>query len=701
MSVDQYRDRTFSLDRIFRPRSVAIVGASAKPGPRNLLVKILLQHGFAGTVYPVSPTHPEVEGLKSYPSVLDLPEIPDVALVITPAETVPDVIAECGAKGITSAIVFSAGFEEVEGGKDNAVRLADVARKHNVTVIGPNCQGIWSVAAGVMLTFGSAAASLPALRHAPVAIISQSGALAGAMGNYLQRYALGCAYMISVGNETCFDALDALAWMIEQDDVRTVMLYLEGLNQAERLLELGARARARSIQLVVLKSGRSALGQEATASHTGKIASSYAIYRDVLEQAGIVSVDSLVEAMSALDVLSVLPSPRLSGDPQAGIAIMSASGGAGALLADQCEAYGLCLSKFGPATVEALREVLPGIARQANPVDLTAQTSSIVKGTLEALSNDPGTEALVVQFASSGVRGLRDSADDFKRIARESGLPMILTLAVDQVDQTMREEYMREGILISDDPANSMRALRWLYDRERYKQIRLAEPRSGIRAQAMPEDWQGQMQLLEDIGASPAAWRLLQPGQSATEACTGLNWPVVVKVLPDAAEHKTELGLVKLRVGTPEEVDVHAVEFRTILKNPDLPILIQEMVMDGVEVVLSCLARTDFGPVLSIGSGGVAIELYRDVTYLALPTTPEQVGRALRRLKLWPLLNGFRGKPVADVTALIDTVVRFGDAVTALRGVGELEINPLLVRPAGSGVAAVDLLCVPDAGSHS
>jgi succinyl-CoA synthetase beta subunit len=200
------------------------------------------------------------------------------------------------------------------------------------------------------------------------------------------------------------------------------------------------------------------------------------------------------------------------------------------------------------------------------------------------------------------------------------------------------------------------------------------------------------MSFLEASSVTPAKWRILGPNDTAAETCAGLNWPLVVKALPSEAEHKTELGLVKLRVQTSEDVDIHASEFRRIMGNSDMSVLVQEMVTDGVEVVLSCLRDTDFGPVLSIGSGGVAIELYRDVTYLALPVTPEQVETSLRKLKLWTQLEGFRGAPRADVEALLKAAVQFGNMMLATPSLAEAEVNPVLVRPQGKGLAAVDFL---------
>lgn len=682
------------LDKIFRAQSVAIVGASPKPGARNRIVKILIKHGFEGKIYPVSPSADEVEGHKAYKTLADIPEVPDVALIITPAATVPGLIAECGEKGITCAIVYSAGFEEIESGKDLAVQLRAAARKHNVHVLGPNGQGAWSVRAKTMLTFGAAAFGLEDLRHSPIAVVSQSGALMGAIGAHLQRTGLGCSYIVSVGNETCMDALDALSWVVEQDDVRVVGLYLEGLDNAARLLPIAARARERGIQIVTLKAGRSAFGQEATASHTGKIASPHAIYTDVLEQAGVIMVESLGEAMAALEVLSFMPDPRFSDDPKSGIAVMSSSGGAGALLADHSDERGLPMSTFSDDAAAKLEEILPEFARKANPVDLTGQIRqfpNLFKDTLAVLTADARTEAIVVQFASSGMRDLLDNADAFKDAAQNSGVPIIITFAMEKVSTEIKMDFMEAGILLSDDPSNTMRALKWLYDRKRFSGITVAQ-RTGGETLSVPQTWGEMMDYLEESAVTPAKWTLLEPGVSAAEGCKDLAYPLVVKVLPDAAEHKTELGLVKLKVQTPEDVDAHAAEFRKILNDPSLKVLVQEMVTDGVEVVLSCLGNTDFGPVLSIGSGGVAVELYRDITYLALPVTPEQVENALKKLKLWTVLQGFRGAPRADIDALIRAAVQFGNVILRTPDLAEAEINPVLVRPEGQGLVAVDFL---------
>jgi acyl-CoA synthetase (NDP forming) len=680
--------------KFLRPRSVAVVGASPQAGtPRNALVKNLLKHGFEGAVYPVTPSHAEIEGLKAYKTLEDLPEVPDVALVITPANTVAGVIAECGRKGIRNAVVFSSGFEEVEGGEVNARSLADAAREHGVTVVGPNCNGFWSVRQKAIMSFSGAALSIAHIQHAPIAVLSQSGALSGAIGSSLNSGGMGLSYIVSVGNETCTDVLDAADAVIEQDDVRVVVLYLEGLDDASRILKIAERARARGVQIVALKTGRSAVGQDATASHTGKIASSHAVYAAVFAQAGIIEVDSIAELLAAVEALAFMRDPRDSGDAKGGVSVLSASGGAGALLADHSHERGITMAEFQPATVGKLDTVLASFARKTNPIDLTGQVNTVptmLKDACETVVADARTEAVIVQFASTVRRHLLANKDVFKALARE--VPVVLSIIGENVEPELRKELRDAGVLLAGDPSAAMQALSFLYRRREALRVPSVPQRALAAPRAAPVAWADMMQFCEDAGVTPAPWLVLAPQDRAADACAHLAYPLVVKVLPSDAEHKTEMGLVKLRVPSPDAVDALAAQFRERMDKPQAGILVQEMVGDGVEVVLACLRNADFGPVISIGMGGVAIELFRDVTYLALPVSEEQVLAALRRLKLWTLLQGFRGKPAADVDALARAAVRFGDLFLATPDAREFEINPVIVKQQGAGLAAVDAL---------
>ena len=613
----------------------------------------------------------------------------------------PGIIEECGARGTRNAIVFSAGFEESSEGQALAVQLAETARRHGVTVVGPNCNGLWSVRHRAMLSYSPAALNLDVVRHMPIAIVSQSGALAGALCSSLHRSSLGCSYMVSVGNESVFDALDALGWLVEQDDVRVVALYLEGLQDGGRILHIAERARQRSVRIVVLKAGRSELGQQTTASHTGKIASAQAVYADVLAQAGIVSLNNLAELLWSVEVLAFMPLPRASGDALGGVSILSSSGGAAALLADHSSELGVPMARFSPATAERLQALLPDFARKANPIDLTGQINSVkhlFRDTCTTVADDARTEAVVVQHASSGRKYLKDDGEVYKQVAA-GGLPVIVSFVGDTLPAETREEFRNAGVLLSPEPSATMNALSMVYRLRAGDAITTAVPRAAPAPRTPPQGWPAMMEFCESAGATPAAWRILAPADRAEAACAGLRFPLVVKVLPDDAEHKSELGLVKLRVASAAEVDAIAADFRARMGKPAAGILVQEMAGDGVEVVVSSFLRqTDFGPIMSIGSGGVAIELYRDIAHLALPASAEQVRTTIRRLKLGTLLAGFRGKPAADVEALVDAAVRLSDLFLACPELQELELNPVIVHARGAGLRVVDALAVAAAG---
>lgn len=687
------------LNHIFKAKFIAVIGASPERGkPGNSIVRVLLQTGFPGKIYLVHPRHQEVEGLKCYPNLAALPEVPDVALVLTPSQTVPGIIAKCGEKGVPTAVVFSAGFEELEEGKALAAELLETANRHSVTILGANCQGAWSIREKSVLSFGAAALRLGDLRQAPVAILSQSGALAGAIGYQLQTSGIGCSYMVSVGNETQLDILDFLSWIVEQDDVRVAFLYVEGFRDGGRLLPIAKRAKANGVQIVALKSGNSALGQSATASHTGKIASPHAIYQDIFEQAGVIAIDSLADVLPIIETLTYLPAPRVSEDALGGVSALSISGGACALLADHAEHFGVPMAEFSPKIAKSLDELFPNFARAANPADMTGAVRSqptLLDDSLELMTNDPRTEAFIMQFSSSGRRDLDEKGSLFKAVAKTKRLPVIMSFAGEQPSEDLRDDFRRAGVTFCQDPMATIKALDWIYQRERYVARPVPETRATLPDRAAPHDWESTMSLLSECGIDAPRWRILGPGDRAEDACRGLTYPLVVKALPEDATHKTELGLVKLSVSTPEEVDAQVAQFRVILENPNAGILVQEMVAGGIETVLSALRNTDFGPVMTIGLGGTGIELFRDVAHFALPTDGTLVRSKIETLKLWTLLNGFRGAPKADIDALVKAAVKFGYMFSAMPDVAEFEVNPLMVLPEGQGVSAIDSLISP------
>jgi acyl-CoA synthetase (NDP forming) len=705
MSGDSTVVQSHALDAIFRARSVALIGASANPRKLNAIpLQVLRTTGFPGQIYPVNPKYEEIEGVRCFPNLSALPEAPDVALILVPAADVPATLDECGRKGTRAAVVFSSGFEEVADSAGLVASLRAACKEHRIALVGPNCEGVWSVRDRVLLTFGSAARR-ETLAHSPIAMVSQSGSIAGAVARQLQDSGFGCAYIVSAGNETILTILDYLEYLIVQDDVRVVLLFLEGLKDGERLVRLANQARARGIALVALKTGGSTAGREAVASHTGKLTTTHAIYRDIFRQAGIIQVESLVELIEAAEVLSSAPLPP-QGSPESGVAVFSIPGGTRALTADLCEARGVPLARFEASTTGQLTAVLPRFGVATNPTDVTGQVLSqpeLFETTLAIVARDINTTGLLVQLANRGPADAVHYRDAIVRAAEKRSLPTVISFLGDVLPGSERRSFAQNGLLCARDPADAVRYFDWLFQAKRVRERAPSLPPAApaYQSKRLPSGWAGAMQLLGEAGIAVPPWILLPTGARAAIACAALRFPVALKVLPEQSQHKTEQGLLRLNLATAHDVDAAAKDLRAALAQPDATLVVQEMVAQGVESVLTAMHDPDFGPLLAIGTGGTLIEFIRDIGYVSLPIGDEDIARLIERLELARLLRGYRGAPPADRRALVAAATGLADAFEARRHeLREVEINPLIVLPEGRGVVAVDVLVTSSTPGH-
>lgn len=682
------------LDPIFRARSVALIGLSSDSSKMTgVPLQILQRTGFAGRIFPVNPKTAEIGGVRCYPSIEALPEATDVAMLLLPAAACADAVRRCVAKGIRSFVVPSSGFEETEGGTASANNLRAVAHEYDVPVVGPNCEGLWSVGSRVLLTFGSAA-KRDVLHHAPIAVISQSGAMGGAMARHLQDEGVGCAYMVSVGNETVLTIADYLEWMIEQDDVRVVALFMEGLRDGARLVQVIEKAVSRGIRVVALKCGNSEAGAVAAASHTGKMASTFAVYKDLLGAAGAILVSSLTELVAAVQVLAIAPLPKRKG-PDGGVAVFSIPGGTRAMTVDQFEEKGVPLATFARDTVAKLKSCLPDFGGVENPTDLTGQVLSkpaLFEDSLRYIASDANAEALIVQVANRGPRDIMERIELLGQIAREHQFPVVATFLGDSLPLEERAALRRQQVLAARDPAEAASFLSWLYRARDAGGVYMSASTAKANCEP-PTDWESTARWLVASGIRVPAWRALRADCNVDDEMKGITYPVAVKALPEHADHKTELGLLALNIPDAVGVEREAARIRSALRKPEAGVLVQEMVSKGVEVIVAGMVNPDFGPVLAVGSGGVATELFKDITWLKLPTTEQAARVAIGRLRLSKVLAGFRGAPPADIDALVTAIVRFGSNFAGCNpSLKEFELNPLIVGPVGKGVMAVDAL---------
>ncbi|HXA96213.1 MAG TPA: CoA-binding protein, partial [Candidatus Dormibacteraeota bacterium] len=442
------------LSAVFRPRAIAVVGASDDPvkiGGRPLA--FLLRHGYAGRVFPVNPSRATVQGLPAFPSIAAIPEAVDLAVVVVPAERVLAALEEAAAKGIRAAIVFSSGFAEVgETGRAQQARLRALAERTGLRIIGPNCQGFAHLPSRLVATFASPFLDT-GLATGPIAMVSQSGAMAGMIYEMARAAGLGLNYWVSTGNEADVQAAEILAEVVEDPETRVALCYLEDVKDAGRLRLALARAHRRGVPVFVLKSGRSAAGRRAASSHTGALAGEDAVYEAAFAEWGAIRCADPTELLT-------LPQAFLRYQ-EAGhrVAVVSNSGGLGVLSVDLCADLGLAPAEFSPETTAVLRGALPDFAAAANPVDLTAQMLTdpgMLMRVLPALERDPGVDAIVFQIALLGAAtDLARLVADVASVARHTRK----VVAVSCPQRPVVDAFRAGGVLAFEDPSVALRSL--------------------------------------------------------------------------------------------------------------------------------------------------------------------------------------------------------------------------------------------------
>jgi len=700
-----------ALERFFRPRAIAIVGASddfTKISGRPL--KFLLDKGYAGQIHPVNPKYAAVAGLRCYPSVSAIPGPVDLAIVAVPARAVLAAIEDCVAKGAPAAVVFSSGFGEMgDEGRALEAAVAAAARRGGLRLCGPNTLGFMNTFDRVLATFSQAGdGDTP---PGPVAFVTQSGAFGTAMVALGRREGLAFGYFVNSGNEADLGFADLLGWVLEDRRVKVVAGYIEGLRDGRRLLDVADRALELGTPLVIAKVGRLTAGARAAASHTGALAGSDRVYAGVFRQKGILrpSDEEALLDLAAAFSLCRLPAGR-------GLGLVTQSGGAGVLMADRAEEVGLAVPELSAETQAALRGVVPPFGAVRNPVDITAQfiaEPALLRSALELVLRDPGVDlaifylGLMERFADQVVANLRDvhagatkpllvawaaAPEGARRALREAGICVLptATRAVDAAHglAAFAEHRRRRAAPVGDGggtpPAAGAAAL---------ARLRAAPgPRTLGAVEAC--------ELLAAYGVGVARLRRVTSGAAAAAAARALGGPFAVKVDSSAIPHKTEADAVRVGLRDPaaagpayDEVTANARR-----RHPEAPIdgaIVQEMVTDGVEVVVGLVQDPQFGPVVMVGLGGVLVEALEDVAFGAAPLTRDEARRMVEGLRGARVLGGVRGRPPADLEALLDVLLavsRLG--VDAAGAVTALDINPLLVRARGGGAVAVDALVV-------
>ena len=697
-----------ALSRFFRPEKVAVVGASRTPTTiGGMLFSNLLTGGFSGVVYPVNPSARYVQGVAAYPSLADCPEVPDVVFIALPAHLVNDVVDEAGELGIGAVCIVSAGFAEI-GGEGVALQedLVARARGHGLRVVGPNCMGLLNGNAEVRLN-GTFSPIFPVPGR--VSMSSQSGALGLAVLEHAHTLGLGIATFVSVGNKADISGNDLLLYWDQDPDTDVILMYLESFGNPRKFSRI-ARRISRRKPIVAVKSGRTKAGVRAASSHTAAIASGDRAVDALFRQAGVIRTDTLEEMFDVATLLAKQPLPLGNN-----VAVLTNAGGPGILAADALEANQLDVPTLSDRTVDKLREFLPVEAGISNPVDMIASAGpASYARALEILGNAPEVDSLFVIFIP--VRSV-DTAELVAAVVGARDLiptdkPLVAVIM--SSEEGPSRELADAGIPTFAFPEAAARALGRVHSYSWWRRQPLGqvvEPEGidrpaarriveGALATSTRDDgavWlttQDATALLEAYGVPLATAVLVDSAEAAADVQRELSLPVAVKAA--APIHKADVGGVELGMDTPAAAAAAVERIEQSLRDHDLSehlgsYLVQEMVGDGIEMVVGVTHDPSFGPLVLAGAGGTLVELLRDVSLRITPLTDVDVEEMLARLRMAPLLGGYRGSPPADVSALKDLLYRINAMVEDLPEIAELDLNPVFVREEGRGAKAADV----------
>ena len=696
-----------NLDRLFRPRSVALIGASTRPSSIGaVLARNVFRGDFDGPILPVNPKHRYLHGVWTYPDVASLPATPELAVIATPPQTVPGIVAELGARGTRAAVVITAGFAEASGGDGEALQLAmlDAARPHNLRIVGPNCLGILVPGIGLNASFAHLSP-----RPGRLAFVTQSGATVTAILDWAEARGIGFSHLVSLGDMADVDFGDMLDYLANDRDTQAVLLYVEAVCDGRKFMS-AARAAARVKPVIVVKAGRHAEGARAAASHTGALAGADAVYDAAFRRAGMLRVYTLEELFDAAETLGM--GCRPTGNR---LAVLTNGGGVGVLAADAVVDAGARLAELSASTLAGLDAVLPRTWSHGNPVDMVGDApGSRYAQALSVLAADRGLDALLVLHCPTAVASATEAAQAVVDVLHREPKPALLTSWVgENTVAEARRLFAAQQVPTYATPEQAVRAFMYMVNYRRNQETLMETPPSvpedfapdtaaaqRIIARALAEDrsWLLEPEAKELLGAYGVPVVPTQLAHTADEAAAiaaRLGGPVVLKVVSPDITHKSDVGGVALDLVGPVAVKAAAESMRerVLQARPESRLVgfsVQPMVRrpGGYELIVGAAEDRQFGPVLLFGQGGTSAELVRDQALALPPLNMRLAHEVMSRTRVYELLQGYRGAPAANLDALALTLMRVAQLVIDHAEVRELDVNPLLAD--AYGVIALD-----------
>ena len=698
------------LDSFFAPASIALIGASRDlekiPGR---LLSMLRKNEFPGKIYPINPNYGDIDGLKCYPSIADVGQLIDLAIVIIPARAVLGALEQCAAVGVKNAVIISSGFAE-EGGDSAAMQdaIVTLAKKSGMRISGPNAEGFYSQVQRVAATFSPTvdikpgAPPLVATKRR-IGIVAQSGGIGFAIYHRAKALGVALSYVISAGNESDLGAGEFLDYMVQDASTDVILLFIEGIRDVDKFLVAARRAAEAGKPVIVTKVGRSGAGERAAASHTASMAGWSAAYDAVFAKYGFIVSNDLDEAVTIAAILTTNPLPK--GDR---IAVLTVSGGAGIWGADTVSMQGLQVPELSKPIQAEIGALLPSYGATGNPIDVTAQGvhSGGLQKSIDLLDVSDEVDSVLVVLSLSSETRMPFKQAELKPIVEAQRKPVVFysyTLPSDFA----RKELAASGAVVLSGLTHVGVAMRQMVARAKFRLAPPAEPAASplrdisahLKSATLSEF--DSKSLLREAGIALPDEVLVTEKSALDAAIARVGFPLVMKIQSRDIPHKSEVGGVRVNIATKGEVFLgyEALKESVRRHRPDgviQGVLVGPMAKKGVEIIVGTLLDATFGPMIMVGLGGITTELFRDVVYRPAPVSAVEASAMLAELKAAPLLNGFRGAAKADIPALSQLISQVSALAARFSGeISEIEINPVLVHPVGQGVTIVDALVVP------
>ncbi|MCE2509247.1 MAG: acetate--CoA ligase family protein [Nitrosopumilaceae archaeon] len=683
------------------PRSIAVIGASDKPGSVGSTITRNIMRGFRGDIYPVSPTRATVFGRTAYKSVLDIPDPVDLAVIVIKNVLVPAVLEECGQKGLKGAIVITAGFKEVdEEGAKLENQLREISSKYGMELVGPNCLGVMNLDPDTMMnsTF---------LKVTPktgsIALVSQSGAICAALCEDASAQGIGFSAVVSLGNKASTGEIEVLRTLAAHRQTRVIVMYLEDIGDGREFVDTCRMVTRRHKKpILVLKSGRSPEGAKAAMSHTGALMGSDELYDALLEQAGVIRVDTMDELFDYAVAFAKQPLPN------GGLAIVSNAGGPAIISTDACSKAGIAMADISSVRPE-IDKVIPPWGSSRNPVDIVGDADyNRFRGVLERVLGHPNVGSAIVMCTPSGTLDYDGLAKVIVEMSEKYNKTILASLMGLDEGITNRQILAEGGVPYYTYAEGAVRALRamlrfsaWLErdpgaadefeaDRDAVARILDAAEREG-RAALLEEEG---IRILEAYGLPLPRSAACRTPAEAVRAAEDIGYPVVLKIISPQITHKSDAGGVRVGLSGPADVEGAFAEITAsaMRYDPQARIdgcLVVEMVRGGREMIIGCKREPGMGPMLMLGMGGIYVEVLKDVTFRLAPVTGVEAREMIHSIKTRKMLEGVRGQKPSDVSSLAECVQRVSRLVTDHPRIRELDMNPVVVLEKGCRVLDV------------